>query len=70
MICVAIRAIGDVADLGNQRHGARSAGIGFQNINHIVGDGVLDIHQSDDAQFHGDSLGVFFNRIDMCFAGC
>ena len=56
---------GNVADLGNQRNGARCARIGFQDIDHIVGDGILHIHQADDIQFVGDLARILVNGLDV-----
>jgi len=55
----------DIANLGNQRHGSRRAGIGLQNIDDVIGNGVLNVHQADDAELHGNFLCVFINGVDV-----
>ena len=39
-------AHGRVTNLGDQRHRARCAGVGFQNENLAVFDGVLHVHEA------------------------
>ena len=54
---------GDVAHFRNQRDGPGSPGIGLEDVDHIAGDGVLDVHQTDDAEFHRDAPGIVVDRV-------
>ncbi len=55
----------DVADLRDQRHGARGPRIGLQDVDRVLADGVLDVHQPDHLQLHGDLAGVLVDRVDV-----
>ncbi|OPY04451.1 MAG: hypothetical protein A4E66_02588 [Syntrophus sp. PtaB.Bin001] len=56
---------GDVADLGDQGYCPRGPRIGFQYVDDIVGDGVLDVHKADNLEFDGDGLCVFIDRFQV-----
>ena len=55
----------DVADLRDQRHGPRRPRVGFEDVDDVLADGVLDVHQPDDVQLHRDSPGVLADRVDV-----
>ena len=57
----------DVADLGDQRHGAACAWIGLEHVDHVVFDGVLHVHKA--AHMHGfrDALGVIADGSQVLF---
>ena len=44
--------------LGNERHGAGGARVHLQHVDHVVLDGVLHVHQADDAERLGHRLGL------------
>jgi hypothetical protein len=37
----------DVADLGDQRYRPGGAGVGLEHVDHVVGNGILHVHQAD-----------------------
>ncbi len=47
-----------VTDLTHKRHRARSPGVRLKDIDHVIKDGVLHVHQSHYAQLDGDTSGV------------
>ncbi len=55
----------DIADLGHQRHGARGARVGFEHIDLVLADGVLDVHHAADLQLAADAQGVFLDGLDV-----
>ena len=57
----------DAADLGDQRHRARGAWIGFQHVHRVVADRVLNVHQADHPHLAGDGAGVLANRSEVLF---
>ena len=50
-----------LADKGN---GPGGTGVHFQNIEHSVLDGILNIHETDHPQLFRDHLCLFFNKIE------
>jgi len=56
---------GHIADFGNQWHRARGAGIRLQNVNHIIGDGVLYVHQADYSEFHGNFFCIVIDSFNV-----
>ena len=58
-------ARGDLGDrladhLGDERHGARGARVDFEDVDEVVLDGELDIHQADDAERQRQFAGLAF----------
>ena len=45
-------------------------GLASRYVNDVVGDGVLNIHQSDHAEFHGNFFCVFIDRINVAQPEC
>ena len=56
---------GNVADFGYEGHGSGCPWVGFQYVDHIVCNGILDIHETHDIKFHSDLLRVVADGIDM-----
>jgi len=56
---------GDVADLGDQGHSAGGPGIGLQNIDLVLGQSVLHIHEAHHLQLPGDALGVLLDGLNV-----
>ena len=59
---------GDVAYLGDEGHGAACSRIGFKDVDGVLVDGVLDVHQADDAQFDSDLAVVLVDSVDVFWA--
>jgi len=56
---------GDVAHLGNQGYGAGGPGVGLQDVDHVISDGVLNIHQAHHVKLHRDAPGVFIDGVQV-----
>ncbi len=56
---------GNPAYLGNQRHGTRCAWVGFEHVDHILADRILNIHQPHHAHFARDGAGVLIDGLDV-----
>ena len=54
-------AHGRVTNLGDQRHRARCAGVGFQNENLAVFDGVLHVHEAANVEGFGNLSRVILD---------
>ena len=48
---------GYTGGLGDERHGAGGAGVDFEDVDEVVLDGVLDVHQADDVECFGHGFG-------------
>ena len=57
----------DGADLTDERNGAGGPGVRFQNVDDVVADRVLDVHQSDHVHFQRQFLSVALDRLDVLF---
>ncbi len=58
---------GEAAYLGNQGDGPGGAGIGLENVNRVVADSVLDVHEADHVHGFGDPLGIVANGFNVFF---
>ena len=56
--------------LGDKGHGPACPRVCFEDIDLVVGNGVLDVHKPDDLQFLGQFLREFVDRINMLFREC
>ena len=51
--------------LETRRHGATGTGVRFKDVDRVLADRVLDVHQADDAQLDSDLAVVLIDRVDV-----
>ena len=55
---------GNADDLGHEGHGARGAGVYFEDVDQIILDGELDVHQAHDIERQRHFFGLRFHLGD------
>ena len=58
---------GYTAHFRDQGNGPRRPGVRLKDVDHVVRDRVLYVHQALDFQLNGDPSRVFFNRLNVLF---
>ncbi len=56
---------GNIAHLGDQGNRPGCPGVGLNDIDRVVGNGILYIHQPHHVQLNGDSSGIFLDGIQV-----